>query len=125
MNLTSIDLGNIKDLIQAGATMVSTAIAIIALWGQRKQAERLKVLELELDKTKFEHQTKFVKLHEKRAEVIAELYRKIVILEIWAKNAVLETDLPDEAFTSTDGFSENFTGIFDQNSLNLQAYVST
>jgi len=44
--------------------MVSTAIAIIALSGQRKQAERLKVFELELDKTKFEHQTKFVKLHE-------------------------------------------------------------
>jgi hypothetical protein len=64
MNLTSIDLGNIKNLIQAGATMVSTAIAIIALSGQRKQAERLKVFELELDKTKFEHQTKFVKLHE-------------------------------------------------------------
>jgi len=120
MNFTNIDFGNIKDLVQAGATIVSTTIAIIALWRQWKQAERLKVLELELDKTKFEHQTKFIKLHEKRAEVIAELYRKIVILEIWAKNVVLETDLPDEAFTSIRGFAEDLSSVFDQISLNLQ-----
>jgi hypothetical protein len=59
MNLTSLNLGDIKDLVQAGATIVSTIIAIIALWRQRKQAEKLKVLESELDRAKFEHQTRF------------------------------------------------------------------
>jgi len=34
----------------------------------------------ELEKTAFEHQTRFSKLHDKRAEIIAELYSRIVDL---------------------------------------------
>ena len=101
MNLTSINWGDVKDLAQVGATIVSTAIAIIALWRQRKQAERLKVLESELDKAKFEHQTRFIRLHEKRAEVIAELYRQIMIIEVWIEHLISEAGIP-ETFISVD-----------------------
>ena len=120
MNLWSVDWGNIGSFIQAGATIISTAIAIIALWRQQKQAERLKVVESELDKANFEHQTRFVKLHEKRAEVIAEVHRQIVVLEIWLHHVVLEAELPDEAFISTDGFAKDFDDKFGQISMNLQ-----
>jgi hypothetical protein len=94
-----------KDVVQVGATVVSTAIAIIALWRQRKQAERLKMLESELDKAKFEHQTRFIRLHEKRAEVIAELYRQIVIIEIWVEHVILEAGVP-ETFVSVKAGAE-------------------
>jgi hypothetical protein len=120
MDPATVDWEKLGKLIQAGATIVSTAIAIIALWRQRKQAERLKVLEAELSRTAFEHQTKFAKLHEKRAEVTSEIYRRVVILEIWLNHVVAETELPDEAFRSPEAFAKSFDMVFGQISLNLQ-----
>lgn len=120
MNPTATDWGSIPDLIQAGVTVITTILAIIALWRQQRQAERLKILESELDKTKFEHQTQFAKLHEKRAEVIEEIYRQIVVLEIWVNHVVAESTLPDEAFTSRKVFAKTFETVFGQISLNLQ-----
>jgi hypothetical protein len=63
-------------------------------------------------------------LHEKRAEVISEIYRRIVILEIWLNHVVAETELPDEAFTSTEEFAKGFDAIFGHVSLNLQDLAS-
>jgi hypothetical protein len=120
MDSSTLDWEKLGKVIQAGATVISTAIAIIALWRQQRQAERLKVLEAELSKTEFEHQTKFAKLHEKRAEVISEIYRRVVILEIWLNHVVAETELPDEVFTSPKDFAEGFDAVFGQISLNLQ-----
>jgi hypothetical protein len=114
MDPATVDWEKLGKLIQAGATIVSTAIAIIALWRQQKQAERLKALEAELSRTAFEHQTKFAKLHEKRAEVTSEIYRRVVVLELWLNHVIAETELPDEAFTSPKAFAKSFDAVFGQ-----------
>jgi hypothetical protein len=120
MNSAIFDWDKLGKIIQAAATVVSTAIAIFALWRQQRQAERLKFLEADIGRTEFEHQTKFARLHEKRGEVIAEIYRRVVILELWLNHVVAETELPDEAFTSPQEFAESFDAVFGQISLNLQ-----
>src|SRR5689334_21969869 len=120
MQSTSLSWGSIPNLVQAFATLISAMLAIIALIRQQSQAKKMKVLESDLDKSKFEHQTTFVKLHEKRAEVTSEIYRRVVVLEIWITHVVCETALPDEAFTSPEDFAENFDTIFGHISLNLQ-----
>jgi hypothetical protein len=119
MNFPSINGGDMKDLVQVGATVASTVIAIIALWRQRKQAERLKMLESELDKAKFEHQTIFTRLHEKRAEVIAELYRRIVVIELWVQHVVSETGIP-ETFVSVEAGAEYLDRALGHISINQQ-----
>ena len=48
---------------------------------QRQNDMALERLRVELQRVQFEHQTVFVRLHEKRASVIEELYRQLVGLE--------------------------------------------
>lgn len=115
-----VDWDNLEKLIQAGATIISIFTAIVALMRGQEQAERLKVLEAELSRTTFEYETQFTKLHEKRAEVISEIYRRVVVLEIWLNHIVGETELPDEVFTSPKDFAKDFDAVFGQISLNLQ-----
>jgi hypothetical protein len=67
-----------------------------------------------------ERQITFNRLHEKRAEVISEIYRRVMILEIWLNHVVAETELPDEAFTSPEKFANAFEPVFGHISLNLQ-----
>jgi hypothetical protein len=48
---------------------------------QATSERELERLRADLDKTAFEHQTRFANLHAKRAEVIAELYNRLVQAE--------------------------------------------
>ena len=120
MNPATVDLHNLGKLIQAGATIISTTIAIIALLRQQKQAERLKILEAELGRTAFEHQTRFAKLHEKRAEVVSEIYKRVMVLEIWLNYVVAESEIPGAYNASSKAIAKRFDSIFGQISLNLQ-----
>jgi hypothetical protein len=110
----------LPDALQALATVASVAIAGVALWRQQRQAERLKHLETELGKSTFEHQTRFARAHEKRAEVTAEIYRRVLAIEIWLTHLVGECELPDEVFTSREAASEALDGIIGHVSLSLQ-----
>ncbi len=47
-------------------------------WNDSGEIERLKA---DLRAAAFEHETRFARLHEKRIEIVAELYRKLAIVE--------------------------------------------
>jgi hypothetical protein len=55
-----------------------------------KDIERFKS---ELEKITIEHQIRYAKLHEERAHVIKEVYRKIAVAEKWMKEYVTPIDL--------------------------------
>ena len=80
----------------------------------------LERLRSELNALSFEHQTRFVRLHERRVDVIAEMYRLLAIAEVafqpaiaparWGENAAQEKILEDrrEAATAGNAFEDFF-----------------
>ena len=79
-----IDWSKVSEILLTGLTsaiftgiLAFVAQKYIELW-LSKTLEKFKV---GLQLSAFEHQTRFTKLHEKRAEVIAEFYRRLVETE--------------------------------------------
>jgi hypothetical protein len=63
-----------------------------------RSARRLEEFKAELKSTAFERETKFSKLHEKRLQVLAELYRKLshVNSNLSAMKLTAESGIPDD-----------------------------
>ncbi len=72
--------------ILSGAALVLTAGA--ALW-TAKNANKVENLRSSLERGLFEHQTRFSRLHDRRLEVIAEVYSRIVAVEEAARLLVV------------------------------------
>lgn len=70
------------------SSVLAAVIAGAFAWSRDRDVERLKA---ELDRRSFEHETKYLRVYEKRAEVIAELYRLIV-----ASQRALAAAIPSE-----------------------------
>jgi Na+-translocating ferredoxin:NAD+ oxidoreductase RnfG subunit len=75
------DLGAGILLAIVSALVNGLIVGGIILFFEYRIKQRFAEFEKSLEKEAFEHETRFTKLHEKRAEVIAELYKYLVRLQ--------------------------------------------
>jgi len=75
--------------------VVTTIIAglvgvLFGLWRDKRFAE----FKNDIEQRAFEHRTRFLSLHEKRAEIIAQLYQKITLAQRLIKHASFPLPIP-------------------------------
>ena len=97
-----------------------SAQKILERWFSRN----LEKFKMELQRSSFEYQARFNKLHEKRVEVIAETYKRLARAERSVRRLVpsiglLDTDTPDTELRATLESISDFFYYFDEHRLYL------
>lgn len=82
-------------LVLLTSSVVAAAVSVLLNWAQNRSLERYKA---EIRLTTFQSETRFAKLHERRAEALAELYRRLA----QAKEAVKTDGVPPHPAATED-----------------------
>jgi hypothetical protein len=110
----------VPELLEFIGIISALAISISTLISQNKNALKLKFIESDLEKNKFEHQEQFQKLHEKRFNTVIEIFEQLVTIEILIIHVIQETEVADIAYKSLKHFKKEMNETFAQISLKLQ-----
>ena len=122
------------DWVQVFVNLVLTGILLYVFQRviDERSAKRLENFKTELQLNTFERQTKFSKLHERRAQVIEEIYRKLLnVLSdlVMLKNSIQLAESKskeiDDAVTKTYETIREFMDYFNGNQLYLPETLCT
>lgn len=122
------------DWVQVFVNLVLTGILLYVFQRviDERSAKRLENFKTELQLNTFERQTKFSKLHERRAQVIEEIYRKLLnVLSdlVMLKNSIQLAESKskeiDDAVTKTYETIREFMDYFNGNQLYLPESLCT
>ncbi len=95
---------------------------------QTKYETQLERFKVDLQLSRFEHETRFAKLHERRAEVIAELYKRLVHVQKTFEEMVVQIESVGESkraeiLKTAQQNADAFLTYFDENQIYLDDYL--
>lgn len=120
MNAIDFSKISIAEVIQILALISAFIMSLFSLLSQNRNARKIKYLEVELSKQMYEHQEQFQKLNNKRFLIIEEIYRQIVIIEMWINNIIQDTEVAEITYASMKGFEKSMEESVATISLKLQ-----